>query len=65
MQNFKIGITELGLISHMTKKKDGHGSRWGSTPRITMLANASSKLLLACLQFSDGEVIIQFFSMEL
>jgi hypothetical protein len=35
--------------------KGTHGSRWGSTPRITMLANASSKLLLTCLlacQFS-------------
>jgi hypothetical protein len=31
------------------EQKYGHGSRWGSTPRITMLANASSKLLLACL----------------
>jgi hypothetical protein len=28
--------------------KKASGSRWGSTPRITMLANASSKLLLAC-----------------
>jgi hypothetical protein len=27
----------------------GVGSRWGSTPRITMLANASSKLLLLLL----------------
>jgi hypothetical protein len=30
-------------------QKYGHGSRWGSTPRIIKLANASSKLLLACL----------------
>jgi hypothetical protein len=33
-------VFSLGLV---------HGSQWGSTPRITMLANASSKLLLASL----------------
>jgi hypothetical protein len=33
---------------YIWEQKYGHGSWWGSTPRITMLANASSKLLLAC-----------------
>jgi hypothetical protein len=37
------------IKSTRKEQKYGHGSRWGSTPRITMLANASSKLLLACL----------------
>jgi hypothetical protein len=39
----------VGLI--IWEQKYGHGSRWGSTPRVTMLANASSKLLLACSRF--------------
>jgi hypothetical protein len=36
----------------------GHGSRWGSTPRITMLANASSKLLLLLLLLVVVELLL-------
>jgi hypothetical protein len=40
-------------------QESGHGSRWGSTPRITMLANASSKLLLACL-LGDSQLVSEW-----